>query len=73
MEALKRERITGVAKQFFTDLHLRGLAGLRPRGAPSWEYGERVKARGLLVKAFLETYVVSQAPSGEGGVEVTKD
>ncbi len=60
-EADVRQEAKDAAICFFTDLWR--LNGDRPRGAPSKEYLERVRARDLLVASYVASYDVSSNPT----------
>jgi hypothetical protein len=60
-EADVRQEAKDAASCFFTDLWR--LNGDRPRGAPSKEYLERVRARDLLVVSYVSSYDVSNNPT----------
>ncbi len=53
---------------FFTDLWR--LNGNRPRGAPSKEYLERLRARDLLVASYVSSYDVSSNPTVTEGESI---
>ena len=67
-EADVRQEAKDAASCFFTDLWR--LNGDRPRGAPSKEYLERVRARELLVASYVSSYDVSSNPTVEEGENI---
>jgi len=64
LQEVCKDRITSVANQYFTKLW--GVGEKQRRGAPSFEYRDRQKAKEQCVKTFLEQYDTVTAPSGEG-------
>ena len=67
-EADVRQEAKDAASCFFTDLWR--LNGDRPRGAPSKEYLERVRARELLVASYVSSYDVSSNPTVTEGESI---
>lgn len=67
-EADVRQEAKDAASCFFTDLWR--LNGDRPRGAPSKEYLERVRARELLVASYVSSYDVSRNPTVAEGESI---
>ena len=68
LQTLTKERITSVAKAVFSSLWR--VDAPQGRGAPSYEYKERVRASGICERAFLQQYDMATPPTGEGGIEV---